>query len=132
MPASFVLTYWLVGLALIVALTSIPLAARGVPRSYWWGQFAISLALALTLAGILYVGVYVRAIALWRCVVGDLVAIVLPTLGAAWGARAAVRLWPQSRRVSAVLGTIVGLGLIAAICAVATSGLIPDVVTSTI
>jgi hypothetical protein len=131
MPISFVLTYWLVGLALIVALTSVPLAARGAPRSYWWGQFAISLALALTLAGILYVGVYDRAIALWRCVVGDLVAIVLPTLGAGWSARGAVRLWPQSRRVGAVLGTIIGLGLIAAICAVVTSRLIPDVITST-
>lgn len=76
-------------------------------------------------------GVYDRGIALWRCAVADLVAIVLPTLGASWGARAAVRLWPRSRRVSAVLGAIVGLGLIAAICAVATPGLIPDVITAT-
>lgn len=131
MPASFILADVLAGLALVVALASIPLAVHGAPRSYWWSQLATSLALALVLAGLLYWSIYVRYAAPWRCVVAALMAFVPPTLGAGWGARAAVRVWPRSRRISATLGAVAGLGLVAALGALATSGLLPDMINAT-
>lgn len=131
MPVSFILADVLVGLALAVALTSIPLALRAAPRSFWLAQVATSLALALVLAGLLYWSIYARYAAPWRCVVAALTAFVPPTIGAGWGARAAARLWPRSRRISATLGAIVGLGLVAGIGALATSGLLPHLINAT-
>ena len=131
MPASFILADALGGLALAVALMSIPLAVRGAPRSYWWCQLATSLALALMLAGLLYWSIYVRYVAPWRCIVAALMGFVPPTIGAGWGARAAMRLWPRAGRISATLGAIAGLGLVVAIAALATSGLLPDIINAT-
>lgn len=131
MSPAFILFYLPVGLTLGIALTAIPLAARGAGRSLWWGQLAASLFVALALAGFMYRQLDGLAIAPWRFVVEYLALVVLPTLGAGWGSRAAVRVWPRSRWVSAVLGAFVGFTLVGAACVLATRGLLPDIIVAT-
>jgi hypothetical protein len=130
MPDFFALNSLFIGLAIAIALTSIPLAARGTRRSHWWVQIAASLVIALGLASVTYWLVYGGFFPLWRCTVYFLATIVLPNLAAGWGARAAVRTWPRARRTSAVIGGLAGLLLVGGASFMATDGFLPDLITA--
>jgi hypothetical protein len=117
-------------LALAIALTSIPLAVRGARRPYWWFQAAMSLTIALSMAAMVHWLVYGGIVPLWRSVAYFLASVVLPTLAAGWGARAAVRAWPRTRRTSAMLGALTGLLVAGGASYLATRELLPDIINA--
>ena len=129
MPLSFVLMYVLVGVALVLALTSIPLAVREARSAYWWTHAGIAFVLTFVLAGMLYWQVYGGMVAWWRCLVANM-GIALSVISAGWAARRSVRLWPRARRTGAVLGALVGLVLVWGLCAMATNGMLPDIINA--
>lgn len=130
MPASFAPFYALAGLALAIALTSIPLAARRASRSAWWTQAGAALVVSLCQAGLFYWHVYQGYVPLWRCLVAGGTATLLPTLAAAWCARAAVRARPRMPYLSATLGALIGVCLVTAASVTVTPWLLPDIITA--
>jgi hypothetical protein len=130
MPDSLGLLYVFAALALPVTLTAVPLAARRARRSAWWTQTGVALVISFGQAGVLYWHVYDGYVPLWRCLAAGGTATVLPTLAAAWCARAAVRRWPGTPHFSAALGTLIGFCLLTASSIAATPWLVPDIITA--
>ena len=128
MPVAFrvlqVLSY--VGIAL--ALTVIPLAARGASLAAWRVLALLVAVCAIALVAVLGHWVYGGIVPWWRVGAFYLAQLVVPTAVAGWAASGAAVRWPAYRWLVAV-GTVVGVFVIAALV-VTRANLLPDMVNA--
>lgn len=92
------LVWSLVGGALLLALSAIPLAYRRASTGVWTAHAALAIVLAAVVAAAAHVMIYTHAIPWWRTGAAYLAFFGMPALATAWAARAAHRQWPVRAR----------------------------------